>query len=284
MLLRGGADLRLSGPAARLALSGRVVLTEGRYEGRLSAPDGMSGLLAKTAGHARRLGLFALRARPWRDMTLEVDVTAAARPTSTPPPSGWSRPAVATGTPSPASAASSRPRAGPRSSSASTRVRASPSTGSRSRATRWWQRDVILDARRPGAGRPHARHRPRQDRLGPRDASGKPAGGLGTNVLSVELRRHLVENFTGSLFADLGNIVPNRTRGEDSEGAYRSRNQLISDTLGDFFRGFRPALGFGLQHQTPVGPARQDIAFNPDRDDQRDEDACVVHFSLGMAF
>jgi outer membrane protein insertion porin family len=124
----------------------------------------------------------------------------------------------------------------------------------------------------------------KQDRLGPRDASGKPAGGLGTNVLSVELRRRLVENFTGSLFADLGNVAPNRTRGEDSEGAYRSRNQLISDTLGDFFRGFRPALGFGLQYQTPVGPARLDIAFNPDRDDQRGEDFCVVHFSLGMAF
>jgi outer membrane protein insertion porin family len=124
----------------------------------------------------------------------------------------------------------------------------------------------------------------KEDRLGPRDASGKPAGGLGYNVLSAELRRRLFDNFTGSLFADLGNVAPNRTRGEDEEGAYRSRSQLISDTLGDFFRGFRPALGFGLQYLTPVGPARLDIAFNPDRDDQRDEDFCVAHFSIGMAF
>jgi translocation and assembly module TamB len=78
VLLRGGADLRLSGPAARLALSGRIVLTEGRYEGRLPATDGMSGLLAKTAGNARRLALFALRAWPWRDMTLDVTVATAA--------------------------------------------------------------------------------------------------------------------------------------------------------------------------------------------------------------
>jgi translocation and assembly module TamB len=77
-LLRGDADLRLNGPAARLELSGRIVLTEGRYAGHLAAPEGMRGLLAKPAGSARRLEPFAARARPWRDMTLEVDVTAAA--------------------------------------------------------------------------------------------------------------------------------------------------------------------------------------------------------------
>jgi outer membrane protein assembly complex protein YaeT len=124
----------------------------------------------------------------------------------------------------------------------------------------------------------------KEDRLGPRDASGKPAGGLGFNVLTVELRRRLIENLSGSLFADLGNVAPNRTRGEDSEGSYRDRNQLISDTLGDFFRNFRPGLGFGLQYRLPIGPVRLDVAFNPDRDDQRDEDLCVVHFSIGMAF
>jgi outer membrane translocation and assembly module TamA len=103
-------------------------------------------------------------------------------------------------------------------------------------------------------------------------------------VLSVEVRRRVVENFTGSLFADLGNVAPNRTRGEESEGSYRNRNQLVSDTLGDFFRNFRPGLGFGLQYLLPIGPVRLDVAFNPDRDDKRDEDFCVVHFSIGMAF
>jgi hypothetical protein len=33
-----------------------------------------------------------------------------------------------------------------------------------------------------------------------------------------------------------------------------------------------------------VGPARLDIAFNPDRDSDRDEDRYVVHFSVGMVF
>ena len=124
----------------------------------------------------------------------------------------------------------------------------------------------------------------KEDRLGPRDASGKPSGGLGFNVLTVELRRRLVENLSGSLFADLGNVAPNRSRGEDNEGAYRNRSQLVSDTLGDFFRNFRPGLGFGLQYRLPIGPVRLDVAFNPDRDDQRNEDLCVVHFSIGMAF
>jgi outer membrane protein assembly complex protein YaeT len=124
----------------------------------------------------------------------------------------------------------------------------------------------------------------KEDRLGPRDTSGKPSGGLGYNVLSAELRRHLIENFTGSVFVDFGNVSPNRSRQEESEGGYRSRGQLISDTLGDFFRNFRPAVGFGLQYLLPVGPARMDIGFNPDHDDKRDEDLYVVHFSLGMAF
>jgi translocation and assembly module TamB len=77
-LLRGDADLRLHGPAARLTLSGRVALTEGRYEGGVPALDGMSRLLARTAGGPRRLELFTLRPRPWRDTALEVDLSASA--------------------------------------------------------------------------------------------------------------------------------------------------------------------------------------------------------------
>lgn len=124
----------------------------------------------------------------------------------------------------------------------------------------------------------------KEDRLGPRNSSGKPAGGLGYNILSAELRRSIYENFTGSLFVDLGNVSPNRSRQEEGEGSYRNRQQLISDTLGDFFRNFRPAVGFGVQYLLPVGPARMDVGFNPDRNDKRDEDLYVVHFSLGMAF
>lgn len=121
-------------------------------------------------------------------------------------------------------------------------------------------------------------------KLGPRDSSGKPTGGLGFNVLSAELRQRLVGNFTGSLFGDLGNVSPNRTRSAEGESAYRNREQIISDTLSDFFRGFRPAVGCGLQYQLPVGPVRLDVGFNPDREKSRDEDLYVVHFSVGMAF
>ena len=39
-----------------------------------------------------------------------------------------------------------------------------------------------------------------------------------------------------------------------------------------------------FQYQLPVGPARVDFAFNPDRDSDRDEDFFVFHFSVGMAF
>lgn len=77
-LLRGDVELRLNGPAARPALSGRVILTEGRYEGGLPALDGMRRMLARSTGGPRRLELFSLRQRPWRDMALAVDVSAAA--------------------------------------------------------------------------------------------------------------------------------------------------------------------------------------------------------------
>ena len=120
--------------------------------------------------------------------------------------------------------------------------------------------------------------------LGPRDSTGDPAGGLGYNVVSLELRQRLFGDFTGTLFADFGNIAPNRTREDEGQPPYRNRSQILSDTLGDFFRGFRPGIGAGLQYLLPVGPARLDFAVNPDRDEQRDEDRYVLHFSVGMAF
>jgi outer membrane protein assembly complex protein YaeT len=120
--------------------------------------------------------------------------------------------------------------------------------------------------------------------LGPRDSSGDPAGGLGYNVLSLEVRQRLIGDFTATLFADFGNVAPNRTRDDQGQPPYRNRSQILSDTLGDFFRGFRPGVGAGLQYLLPVGPARVDFAVNPDRDEKRDEDLYVLHFSVGMAF
>ncbi|GAB4264558.1 MAG: outer membrane protein assembly factor BamA [Deferrisomatales bacterium] len=115
--------------------------------------------------------------------------------------------------------------------------------------------------------------------LGPRDPSGDPTGGLGFNVAGVELRQRLFGRLVGTVFADYGNVAPNRF---PAGGGRRSRSELVSDTLDDFFRDFRPAVGFGLQYLLPVGPARLDFAWNPDR--RRGEEGFVWHFSVGTAF
>ncbi len=123
-----------------------------------------------------------------------------------------------------------------------------------------------------------------QSELGPVDEAGKPAGGLAYNVLSVELRQRLVGNFVGTLFLDVGNVAPNRTPSEQGRDAYDSRSRILSDTISDYFKDFRAGIGIGLQYLLPVGPARLDVAFNPDRDTERDEERFAVHFSVGMAF
>jgi outer membrane protein assembly complex protein YaeT len=124
----------------------------------------------------------------------------------------------------------------------------------------------------------------KESELGPRDSSGDPAGGLAYNVLSAELRQRLIGDFTGTLFVDFGNVAPNSTREDEGQPPYRNRSQILSDTLRDYFRGFRPGVGAGLQYLLPVGPARVDVAVNPDRDEKRNEDRYVVHLSVGMAF
>ena len=124
----------------------------------------------------------------------------------------------------------------------------------------------------------------KQSELGPQDANGDPVGGLAYNVINVELRQRLIGNLTGSLFLDLGNVSPNRTRAEQGKPPYDSQSDIMSDTFNQYFKDFRTGVGFGLQYQLPVGPARVDFAFNPDRDSDRDEDFFVFHFSVGMAF
>jgi outer membrane protein assembly complex protein YaeT len=124
----------------------------------------------------------------------------------------------------------------------------------------------------------------KESELGPQNSKNNPAGGLGYNVASMELRQRLYGNFTGSLFTDIGNVAPNRTREEEGKPPYRNRSQVLADTLGDFFSGFRSAVGFGVQYLLPVGPARLDVAFNPDRDTSRNEDLYVIVFSVGWAF
>ncbi|MEX1330435.1 MAG: outer membrane protein assembly factor BamA [Desulfobacterales bacterium] len=124
----------------------------------------------------------------------------------------------------------------------------------------------------------------KQSELGPQDKRGNPVGGLASNVINIELRQQLIGNLTGSLFLDFGNVSPNRSLDEQGKKKYDSKSDIMSDTFSEYFKDFRTGVGFGLQYQLPVGPARLDFAFNPDKDSDRDEDFFVFHFSVGMAF
>ncbi|UCG11841.1 MAG: outer membrane protein assembly factor BamA [Deltaproteobacteria bacterium] len=121
-----------------------------------------------------------------------------------------------------------------------------------------------------------------QSELGPKDVLGNPVGGLAFNVLNLELRQRLIGNLIGTLFLDYGNVSPNQTRLERGLPPYESRSEILSDTFSQYFKDFRPGVGFGLQYLLPVGPVRVDVAFNPDR--RMDEDSYVIHFSVGTAF
>jgi outer membrane protein assembly factor BamA len=124
----------------------------------------------------------------------------------------------------------------------------------------------------------------KQSELGPKDEGGDPIGGLAYNVINIELRQRLIGNLSGSLFFDYGNVSPNQSREESDAPPYDSKSELMSDTFSQYFKDFRTAVGFGFQYLLPVGPARIDFAFNPDRDSDRDEDTVVIHLSVGMAF
>ncbi|MDR9502525.1 MAG: outer membrane protein assembly factor BamA [Desulfurivibrionaceae bacterium] len=124
----------------------------------------------------------------------------------------------------------------------------------------------------------------RESELGPQDLSGDPLGGMAYNVATIELRRQLGDRTAATLFVDYGNISPNRSHDELNQPPYSSRSQVISDTMDDYFRDFRPAVGTGLLYLLPIGPLRLDFAWNPDQNAERGEDELVIHFSIGMAF
>ena len=123
-----------------------------------------------------------------------------------------------------------------------------------------------------------------ESKLGPQDLAGNPVGGMAFNVVNIELRRRFAENFVLTLFTDLGNVSPNRSRTEEGKPAFTDRSQLIDTTFKEYFRDFRAAVGIGLQYLLPVGPVRLDFAINPDPHQDRNEDRYAVHFSMGMAF
>ncbi len=120
--------------------------------------------------------------------------------------------------------------------------------------------------------------------LGPKDENNEPTGGLGYNVISVELRKRFYKNFAVSLYIDAGNVSPNSSLLERNFAPYTSRSELLDDTLNDYFNDFKYGIGMGLQYLLPVGPVRLDAAYNPDPEEMWHEDTWVIHFSLGMAF
>jgi outer membrane protein assembly complex protein YaeT len=103
----------------------------------------------------------------------------------------------------------------------------------------------------------------KQSELGPKDLSGEPIGGQARNILSIEMRRKLVGNFSAAVFYDTGNVILDYADYFD-------------------FADFRSGIGAGLRYLLPIGPLRLDYAINPDP--RPDEDAWVLHFAVGFAY
>jgi outer membrane protein insertion porin family len=102
----------------------------------------------------------------------------------------------------------------------------------------------------------------REARLGPKDAGGEAIGGEYRNIFGAELRFPFKGTFEGATFFDAGNV-----------GRH----------VKDFgFDELRFGVGAGLRWLLPIGPARVDVAWNPDR--EAGERGWVVHFSVGYPY
>jgi outer membrane protein assembly complex protein YaeT len=120
-----------------------------------------------------------------------------------------------------------------------------------------------------------------EQQLGPQGATGDPLGGLASTVAGVELRRRIAGNFAASVFADFGNVAPNRSL-EGADPAATTTAAAADAMWRDYLKDFRAGVGFGFQYLTPLGPARLDLAWNPDP--REGEAGFAWHFSIGMAF
>ncbi|MDD5759512.1 MAG: outer membrane protein assembly factor BamA [Desulfobulbaceae bacterium] len=121
-------------------------------------------------------------------------------------------------------------------------------------------------------------------KIGPIDDKGDPLGGTAFSTYNLEWRKKITDNLAWSLFYDLGNVSPNRTLVNNKSPLTLDADTLIKATWDDYLSDFKSGVGAGLQYMLPVGPARLDMAFNPDRDATRNEADYVIHFSIGMAF
>lgn len=123
----------------------------------------------------------------------------------------------------------------------------------------------------------------KEQQLGPKGASGDPLGGLASTVVGIEVRRRIVGNLAATVFADFGNVAPNRSLAGADPAATTTADQ--ADAMwSDYLKDFRAGVGIGFQYLTPVGPARLDMALNPNPRASEAEAAFAWHFSVGMAF
>jgi outer membrane protein assembly factor BamA len=97
-------------------------------------------------------------------------------------------------------------------------------------------------------------------RLGPSDYHGYNIGGDTFQTYNAEYQFPIHDAILGAVFADAGSVgrTPSKTG------------------------PMRFALGPGLRYASPVGPARLDIGFNPDR--RTGERHFMIQISVGMAF
>lgn len=113
------------------------------------------------------------------------------------------------------------------------------------------------------AGGPNSVRAFEYEKLGPLDEKSVPIGGRLKLILNlIEIRQTLYKMLGGVIFSDIGNIW---VKPEDF--------RLVD---------IRPAVGFGLRVNTPIGLARLDYGLNSDK--QKDEPRGKLYFSIGQAF
>lgn len=100
----------------------------------------------------------------------------------------------------------------------------------------------------------------REKDLGPHGSADNPLGGLSYWLGNAELRFPLYQKLSAGIFVDLGNT-------------------FLTEPAPPYIR---PAAGFGLRLDTPVGPIRADLGFNLDQRDN--ESLTAFHLAIGHAF